>query len=103
MVYYDSCGVYVQSQTTLAAKIAAIDAIIAALENSALLAAGSEGVSEYQLNDGQTIIKQVYRGTAGISRAITDFETIKQRYINQLQGRMVRLVDSKNFGNNGRR
>lgn len=101
MVYFDSCGVYVQSQTTLAAKIAAIEAIISALETSALTAAGGDGVSEYQLNDGQTIIKQVYRGSAGISRAINDFEAIKQRYINQLQGRMVRLVDSKNFGNNG--
>jgi hypothetical protein len=101
MVYYDSCGVYVLSKKTLAEKIQAIETIILALEASALTSAGNEGISEYQLNDGQTIIKQVYQGSGGVAKAINDFEAIKQRYINQLQGRVYRLVDSKNFRNNG--
>ncbi len=100
MVFFDRCGLYIQSKTTLQAKIAAIDAIIQALEDSALLVAGGgDAVSEYQLNDGQTIIKQVYRGTAGIAKAINDFEAIKQRYVNRLNGRIIRSIDSKNFRN----
>jgi hypothetical protein len=100
MVFFDKCGLYVQSQTTLQAKIIAIDAIIQALEDSALLiAGGGDAVSEYQLNDGQTIIKQVYRGSAAISKAINDYEIIKQLYVNRLNGRVVRSIDSKNFRN----
>ena len=102
MVTFDSCGLYIKSCATLRAKIAAIDAIIDALELSAItVAGGGDTVSEYQLNDGQTIIKEVYRGSAGIAKAINDYEAIKQRYVNRLHGRAIRLVDSKNFKNNG--
>ena len=97
MVTFDTCGLYIESCATIEAKIVAIDAIISALELQALTSAGSDGVSEYQLNDGQTIIKQIYRGSASISKAINDYETIRQRYINRLNGRVFRAVDSKNF------
>lgn len=100
MVVFDRFGLYIQSKKEIADKIIAIDEIIKALEDSALLVAGGgDAVSEYQLNDGQTIIKQVYRGTAGIAKAINDFEAIKQRYVNRLNGRVIRSIDSKNFRN----
>lgn len=101
MVYFDNCGLYVQSVTTLEAKIAAIDAIIDALEVQALNAAATQNLSEYQLNDGQTIIRQTYRGAQGIANAINQFESIKQRYLGRLNGRVFRAVDSKNFRNGG--
>lgn len=97
MVYFESCAIYVQSRTTLLDKIAAIDAIIEALEAQALVQAGSDSVQEYSLNDGQTIIKKIFKGSVGIASAIDDFERIKQRYINRLNGRMHRAVDGKNF------
>jgi hypothetical protein len=100
MVYYDTCGLYIQSRTTLEAKIAGIDAIIDALELAALAAASGSNVSEYQLNDGQTIIKELFRGPQGIATAINNFEAIKQRYVNRLNGRVVRAVDGKNFRHN---
>lgn len=102
-LYFDNCGLYIESQTTLRAKITAINAIIDALESQALVAATNqnESLSEYQLNDGQTIIRQTYRGVAGIAKAINDFEAIKQRYINRLTGRVYRALDSKNFRNGG--
>ncbi len=101
MLIFDNCGLYIESKAKLVDKIAAIDAVIDALEAQALISAGSSGLSEYQLNDGQTIIKEVYRGSAAIAKAITDFEVIKQRYINKVNGRVFRAVDIKNFRNNG--
>jgi len=97
MIYYDSCGIYVQSKTTLLDKIAAIDAIIDMLESTALTMAGNDNIQEYSLNDGQTIIKTIYKGSVGIASAIDDFERIRQRYVNRLNGRMHRAVDGKNF------
>jgi len=104
MVYYESCRKYIESCTTLEDKIAAIDAIIDALILSAADIAGNgDQVNEYQLNDGQTIIREVYRGSERISSAITAFETIKQRYVSRLNGRVRRLVNSKSFRTYGSR
>lgn len=97
MVYFDSADLYIESYSTNVAKIAAISAIQDALLSSALKAAAKGDISEYMLNDGQTIIKTVYRSGAEIQKAWNDFERIKQIYINRVNGRMVRLVDSKNF------
>lgn len=97
MVYYDSAEIYVQSATTLKAKIARIDAIITALETTALKAAANENISEYMLNDGQTVIKTVYNGSDAVAKSIEAFERIRIRYVNRLNGHSFRLVDSKNF------
>jgi len=97
MIVFDSCSIYIRSQKTLLAKIQAIDAVIAALEDSALNMAGNDSIQEYSLNDGQTIIKTIYKGAIAIGNAIQVFEKIRQRYINEMQGSMVRLVDGKNF------
>jgi hypothetical protein len=101
VVYFKSCGDYILSAKTLQDKIIKIDQVISALEDAAILGAVNEVRSEYKLNDGQTIIQQTFRGTAGIATAINNFEAIKQRYKNQLEGRTVRLMDSKNFPNYG--
>ena len=100
MAEYTSEGLYLQSKTTIPAKIAAIESIIDALELTAASSAGSENISEYWLDDGQTKIKTVYRGLQSIYDSITAFERLKQRYINRYNGRMVRLVDGKNFQRN---
>lgn len=97
MVTYETCGIYVQSQTTLKAKVAAIDAIIDMLLATALDMAGKDDIQEYSLNDGQTIIKTIYKGSVSIASAIRDFQRIRNIYANQINGRMVRLVDSRNF------
>ena len=104
MVTYDSADKYIQTATTLQEKIAKIDNIITALEDTALKAAANDNITEYSLNDGQTIIRTVYKGADAVLRSIEAFERIKQTYVNRLNGRVVRLVDSKNFtgGRNGR-
>lgn len=103
MVYFDSADKYVESCATLKEKIKAINDIQTALLDSALKAAAKGDISQYSLNDGQVIISTTYRNATEITNAYDAFERIKQRYIIQLNGgRMVRLVDSKNFRRNGR-
>lgn len=104
MVTFDSASIYIDSATSNKAKVVAIDAIIDGLLSTAAKAATDENITEYMLNDGQTIIKSVYRGSEAIYASIAAFERLKQMYMNRINGRMVRLVDSKNFirNRNGR-
>ncbi len=103
MVYFDSSSIYITSATDLQTKIARCEAVIEALFTAAEKAAANEDISEYSLDDGQTKIKTVYKSTASVMAAIEVFQTQQQRYINQLNGRAVRMVDSKNFPSNRRR
>jgi hypothetical protein len=96
-VIYDSASIYIQSATTLKEKIIRIDAIITALEDTALKAASTDDVMEYSLDDGQTKIRTVYRSAESVLNAIQAFEKMKQMYINRLNGRIVRLVDGKSL------
>ncbi len=104
MVQYTSAAIYIDSQKSMVAKVNAINAIIDALMLTAASAASTDNIEEYWLNDGQTQIKTSYRGTEAVFQSIQAFEKLREIYINRLNGRMVRLVDSKNFiGNiNGR-
>lgn len=97
MIEYDSASIYVDSATDLRTKITRIKSVIAALETTALTAAEKGAVSEYSLDDGQVKIKTTYRNPKEVSDSINAFEAILQRYVNQLNGRHIRLVDSKNF------
>lgn len=101
MVVYSSADIYIESCTTLKAKIAAISAIQDALLTSALKAASKGSIAQYSLNDGQTIISATYRNAKEVQDAYMAFETVKQLYVNRLNGRSIRLVDSKNFTGNG--
>lgn len=96
-VYYDSSVIYIQSATTLQGKITRIDAIITALEDTALTAAANDNILEYELNDGQVKIRTEYRGTDAVFKSIKAFEQLRQMYVNRLNNRHMRLIDSKNF------
>ena len=97
MVEYSSASEYIDTATSIRAKITAIDAIISALLTVAANAAATDNITEYMLDDGQTKINTVYKGTSGVYASIKNFENLKQYYINKLNPRRVRLVDSKNF------
>lgn len=96
-MYYDNAAIYIEETADLLIRIQRITAVIAALETNMLTSAATGSISEYSLDDGQTKIRTVYRDTIQVAAAITGFERIKQRYINQLNGRTFRLVDGKNF------
>jgi hypothetical protein len=94
---FDSADLYIETASTIRGKITKIDAIITALETTALKAAAKNNIEEYWLNDGQTQIKTKYRTTEDVLKSIKAFEQLKQMYVNKLNGRTIRLVDSKNF------
>lgn len=96
-IIFDSAAIYVQSAANKVERINRIDAIIEALYDAALAAASNEGVTDYFLNDGQVQIKGTYRSSAQVYASINAFEKLKNMYLNQLNGRMTRLVDGKNF------
>ena len=95
MAHFDSEQLFIDSRTDMAAKIDAIDLIIAALLTLASGAAGKDDVAEYSLDDGQTKIRTSFRGMSSILKAIKDYEQLRQQYLNRLNSRVVRLVDSK--------
>lgn len=101
MAYFDSEWKYLDNCVTIQAQIAAIDLIIAQLIITAAKAASKENITEYWLDDGQTKIKTIYRSEKQIADGIRQWRKLKFELQNGLTGRMVRLVDSKNFPNNG--
>jgi len=100
MVYFESAGLYIASKTSAREKIAAIDQIIDSLLVTAADAASKDNIEEYQLNDGQTIIRTRYKNGAAIMASIRGFEELKTYYQNQINGNMVRLTDRSNFNKN---
>lgn len=96
-VYYDSCAIYVQSATSLKDKVVKINALIDLLYGTALTAVATDNMTEYALDDGQTKIRTVYKGSESILKAIDILERQKQTALNQLNGRITRVVDGKNF------
>lgn len=99
MVTYDNEGLYIQSCTTIRARIVAIEAIIEALLVTAATAATDAHIQEYSLNTGQTQIKTSLRGASSVYDAIANFERLKNQYIKRLPGNGGRttLVDGKNL------
>lgn len=97
MVVYDSSYIYITSCSDLRERIRRIDVIIDSLLNSSLETALSDDKQEYWLDDGQVKVKVVRRSAAESTNAIKQLESIKNIYLNQLNGRMVRLIDAKNF------
>ena len=97
MVVFESAGLYIASKQSARDKIAAIDLIIASLLTTAADAATKDNIEEYQLNDGQTIIRTRYKNGAAIMASIKAFEEMKTYYMNQINGSMMRLTDKSNF------
>lgn len=84
--------IYINSASDLIDKITRYDAIINALGILILDDSASKaGIEEYQLDDGQTKIKTVYTTVASQARAIVEFERLKNKAINQLNGRVMAL------------
>lgn len=98
---FESAYKYITCNTDKRAQIVKIDAVIAALLDVALQAAETEHISEYNLDDGQVKIKATYKGTASVYASIAAFRKYREDLINELNGRVFRMVDSKSF--NGRR
>lgn len=94
---YEKATDYVNTGTTLDEQIVKIQAIINGLINLSLTAIENEIYEEYQVDDGQSVIKTRYRGLSAILASIKGYQALMQSLINQKQGHVFTLVDGINF------
>ena len=87
---------YIESRTSLAAKIQAYDTIIAGLEATMLLAIESGHIKQYEFDDGMMKVRTEYRSVNDIANAMTGYERLRQMYINRYNGR-VRVLRGGNL------
>lgn len=86
-----------QTEAQICAKIDKIDIIIDAFYDSALISGGNASVSEIEIDTGQTKQKVKYSGVSSVPLAIERYETLRQKLLNKLSPRMIRLMDAKNM------
>lgn len=99
MVTYNSAYKYIESATTTKGRIVCINQILDALYATALSAAADDNINEYWLDDGQIKIRTNYKGVHAIENSIKQFEKLRQMYLQRVNGRVFRAMDSKNFPN----
>ena len=99
MITFNSIADCIESQDSLDAKIATIDTIIDTLMTSVLKAVEKGSIQDYSLNDGQTVIRTVYRNPNDVIKSIELLERIKNTYISRKTGRAFRLIHGGNFMN----
>lgn len=90
---------YIQSKTTLADRINAIDLLITdmiALMGDTIAGPGGY-IINYEMDDQQIHVKTAYRSIVDIEAGVTALERMKQRYINQFNSRVFTLQDRSTF------
>lgn len=93
MVVYNNFVEYINLSANVKEKIARINAIIEVLEDSELRGASAGEILEYQLDDGQTKIRTVYKDLRSISHTIEALESRKARLLNRVLGHRYGLKD----------
>lgn len=90
---------YLESKTSMAARIEALDALIdkMILSTAEAIDGMAPSISEYQLDDGQVKIKTAYRSIDQVTDGIKALEQMKQMYVNRLRGRTILLRNEKTF------
>lgn len=101
MLIFKNASAYIGSCSTIKEQIAAIEAIRAALLVAAVEVVANEGISQYSLNDGKTIIQTTYRSTESVMKSFDAWGVILNKLRNQKAGRMIRLVDKDTFDGSG--
>lgn len=84
---------FIMSKSDIKSKISALEALLEALETAELDAVSDSKVQEYQLNDGQTIIRTLFRNPSEIETTISKIEARINKYRNMAIGRRNRLID----------
>lgn len=80
--------VYIENANDLKDRITRIEAVITALETQLLTGAANGDIVSYSLDDGQTKITSQYRGVASMMAGLKALDALRQRLINQLNGRV---------------
>lgn len=97
MIVFESASAYIESCTTISARIAAIDALIDKLLIASVAGAESSHLDEYWYDDGHIKIRNKYRNVSDMKGSITALQQMREHYAQRASGRMVRLMDAKNF------
>lgn len=101
MVLYLSTAEYLACATTVEAKIAALEKVIAALFVTLEKAATNDDISSYMLDDGQTKVETMYKSASQVADSIKALETLLNMYNRKLKGGVMRFVDSSNLNGTG--
>jgi predicted transcriptional regulator len=88
---YLTVSQYMESKTTLQAKIAAYDKLIDAMENSIAEAMVSGHINQTEVDDGFMKVRLNYRNVGDMTKALAGLEALRQRYINRYNGRSTVL------------
>ncbi len=80
---------FIDSKSTLLAKIQSIDVLISKFESKLTEVGDSIAYDEYQLDDGQMKVRTKYRSVKDVMAGINALEQLKQRYQNRYNGRRV--------------
>lgn len=93
-IYYTIVD-YLECKLTLWERIDAIDLLIdkMILQIGAAIDDGVAVTSEYSLDDGQIKLKAVNRSVTDVQAQVKALETMKQMYVNRLNGRQTVLRD----------
>jgi len=100
-IVYTSIPAILSSATGLQAQIDLIDTILVGMLLAINTANASGHFESYKLDTGQTKNEVTYRSLGDLQKAYNDMFKTRQMVTAQLnnnrQGRIVRLVDGKNF------
>lgn len=98
---FESPKIYLSSAKTLQERIDRLELLIDAMILSTLNVVSGEdynpNVSEYQLNDGQIIVRTAYKTNNDVFASIKQLELTKQMYMNQLNGRVMTMRDIRSL------
>lgn len=88
-----------RTRAQILARIAQVDALLDSLFTTALTSVGNGNIMQYKLDTGQTKTDVMYSTVSQVEAGISKYEDLRQRYVNMLTPRMVRLVPGRNFRN----
>ena len=82
---------YIQSKTSLNAKIIAIEELIDAMLLSTVESIENSGTASYSMDDGQMKVMTQYRSVTEVMAGVKALEKILQMYINRRNGNITIL------------
>jgi hypothetical protein len=91
-VEYMTIPQYVECKSAIIGKVATYDILIASMEKTLLEATVSGYLNQYEMNDGQMVVRAQYRSIDQLVNGMQGLRKIRQDYINQYDGRGSRQV-----------
>ena len=92
MARYDSIYEYLTDKSTVMTELEKLDQCIAALREASYKMCGNADVKELQFNDGQTIVKSIFRDFSDMDNAMKFLEKQKHTILYGATGRTKRLI-----------